>query len=253
MEFRLLGPVEVATKETVSGALEPKPRTLLALLMCNAGVSVSVGDITMSVWGEWAPASRQSVYVCVSQLRRMLGQVAGDAHIARQMLLRSAGGYALDVDRTAVDLFVVEDIVARGRSFARSGELEASVAAFSEALSLWRGTALGGTQGDWAAGKRTSLENFRLTVLEERIESQLAMGRSHELLDELTALVDGAPLRERLRGQLMIALGQVGRRVEALDRYHDGRRLLGRSGVGPGAALRAVYQRLLEMDPTASG
>ena len=58
------------------------------------------------------------------------------------------------------------------------------------------------------------------------------------------------PLRERLRGQLMLALYRSGRQADALDAYREGRAALREElGLEPGAALRELEQAILNQDP----
>ena len=62
------------------------------------------------------------------------------------------------------------------------------------------------------------LDELRMTALEERIDADLVLGRHAELVGELEALVARHPLRERLRGQLMLALYRSGRQAERAAR-----------------------------------
>ena len=88
-----------------------------------------------------------------------------------------------------------------------------------------------------------------MTILEDRIEADLALGEQVQLVSELTGLVTEYPLRERLRGQLMIALYLTGRQADALAVFHAGRRLLAEElGVDPGAALLDIHQAILTND-----
>lgn len=96
------------------------------------------------------------------------------------------------------------------------------------------------------ATESTRLEEQRLAVLEERIEADLALGCHGGLIAELTALVAEHRLRERLRGQLMVALYRAGRQAEALATYHEGRRALAEEfGLDPGPKLQELERRIL--------
>ena len=58
------------------------------------------------------------------------------------------------------------------------------------------------------------------------------------------------PLRERLHGQLMLALYRCGRQAEALEAYRRARAtLVEEIGVEPGAELRALQEAILAQDP----
>ncbi|MEV0678568.1 BTAD domain-containing putative transcriptional regulator [Actinosynnema sp. NPDC050436] len=242
MRFHVLGPVgaSVAGKAVPVGG--PKPRTLLALLAVHAGNVVPVERLIDAMWGEQPPdGTRAAVHTYVSTLRRACGQA--------ELISRQGGGYLLGVHLDKVDLHVFDRKVASGRKALADGALEEAAACFEEALAQWRGTALGGAQGPWAEGERARLEELRVAALEDRADANLAMGRGDALVAELSAAVAEHPLRERLRGHLMLALHQTGRQADALACYREGRELLrDELGVEPGPALRAVHDRVLRAD-----
>ena len=120
-----------------------------------------------------------------------------------------------------------------------------------EALALWRGPALVDFAYDgFAAAESGRLEDLRLAALEDRIDADLVLGRDAELVGEIEALLVAQPLRERLRGQLMLALYRSGRQADALDVYEDGRRVLVEElGLEPSPALRRLERQILDQDP----
>jgi class 3 adenylate cyclase len=120
------------------------------------------------------------------------------------------------------------------------------------ALSLWRGPALAEfTYQPFAQREITALEELRLVAIEERVEADLALGRHGQLVVELEALVAEHPFRERLRGQLMVALYRAGRQAEALAVYRDARQaLVEELGIEPGPGLRQLEQAILRQDPS---
>jgi DNA-binding SARP family transcriptional activator len=68
---------------------------------------------------------------------------------------------------------------------------------------------------------------------------------------ELSAWLAEMPLRELLRGQLMLALYRLGCRADALNIYRAGHRIMiAEVGLEPGPQLRSLHQRLLADDPT---
>jgi DNA-binding SARP family transcriptional activator len=119
------------------------------------------------------------------------------------------------------------------------------------ALALWRGPALADFAYDsFAQAEIARLEELRLSALEERIEADLALGRHAEVVAELGALVARHPLRERLRGQLMLALYRSDRQAEALDVYQCGRQALAEElGLEPSEALQRLERQILEREP----
>jgi len=226
MEFRLLGPLEVG--EGASFGIEAhKPRALLALLLLDANEIVPAERLIESLWDGTAPASAAKlVQTYVSQLRRELG---------RDRIVTKEPGYVISVLPDELDVERFERL---------------RVSSPREALGLWRGAPLSDFAYDsWAQPEIARLTEARLGALEDRIELDLAAGRHAELIPELEALVDGNPLRERLRGQLMLALYRCGRQAEALAVYRDGRRLLVEEfGIEPSAALQQLERAVLLQD-----
>ena len=95
------------------------------------------------------------------------------------------------------------------------------------ALALWRGPPLADLGFEsFAQSEIVRLQELRLAVVEDRVEAELEAGRHAELAGELETLAEEHPLRERLRAQLMLALYRAGRQAEALQIYHDTRRVL---------------------------
>ena len=122
---------------------------------------------------------------------------------------------------------------------------------YDQALTLWRGDALADValEGD-AQIAAARLDQERRLVGEERIDCALALGQHLQLIPELEHRVEEAPLRERSRAQLMLALYRAGRQTEALDRYREGRALLvEQAGVEPGPDLHQLERAILTHDP----
>ena len=245
MEFHVLGPVEVVVAGNAVGLGGPKPRTLLALLAVHAGHVVPLEQLIDAIWGEEPPEqARAAIYTYVSTLRRALA--GGDPDV----IARSGGGYRLAVDPDQVDLHTFLREVSAGRRAKAAGEPDRAVVHLRQALALWRGTALGGTQGMWAENERARLEELRVAALEDRVDVELETGEGESLIPELTSSAAEHPLRERLRAQLMLALHQSGRRADALACYQDGRKtLLAELGLEPGPVLLAAHERVLRDEP----
>ncbi len=238
LEFRILGPVEVwenGTEHAVRGA---KQRALLALLLLESGRVVSSDRLIDKLWGERPPPSAAaSLQNFVSQLRKILGT---------ETLKTAPPGYKLDISPDQLDVERFRRLV----EAARTKPPAESALELREALGLWRGPALADLLFEpFAEQESARLEELRLSVLEERIEAELGAGRHSEVVGELEALVREHPLRERLRGHLMLALYRSGRQVEALDVYHDARNLLiDELGLEPGAALQKLHTSILRQD-----
>jgi DNA-binding SARP family transcriptional activator/ABC-type transport system substrate-binding protein/streptogramin lyase len=244
MEFRLLGPVE-AVRDGRSLALGgAKPRALLSVLLIQANEVVSRDRLIEALWGDRPPGTADhSLDVQVSRLRKVFEP--------DDVLLTRSGGYVLEVDRERIDVHRFEHMLEEGRRANAAGDAAAALATLSAALGLWRGAALADLAYEsFAQTEIERLEELRLVAVEERIEAELALGQHDKLVPELEALTAKYPLRERLRGQLMLALYRSGRQAEALRVYTETRRrLVDELGIEPSQSLRDLEQAILRQDP----
>ncbi len=244
MEYRVLGPLEVRDGAEPIPLAGAKQRVLLALLLINANHVVSRDRLVEELWGGEPPETAvQSVQVYVSRLRKLLPP---------ETLLTRAPGYLLEVEPDALDLQRFERLLGEGRKALAQGNAEAASELLHEALALWRGPALAEFVFEpFAQSEIGRLEDLRLAAVEERIESDLALGRHADLIGELEALVSENPYRERLRGQLMLALYRSGRQAEALEAYQAARRaLVDELGIEPSAELQHLEKQILTHDKT---
>jgi DNA-binding SARP family transcriptional activator/ABC-type transport system substrate-binding protein/DNA-binding beta-propeller fold protein YncE len=247
MEFRLLGPLEVEVEGRPLVLGSAKQRALLALLVLHPNEVVSRDRLIDELWGERPPASAQhSLEVYVSRLRKTLGPNSDG-----RVLVAQAGGYVLRLSPDQIDVTRFDRLLEEGRRALAAGNYEHAAAGLAEALALWRGPALGDLAYEPFA--RAPIERFeeqRVAALEDRIEADLALGRHASLIAELEALSASHPLRERLRGQLMLALYRSGRQSEALEAYRETRQhLMNELGIDPNPALRQLEQAILRQDP----
>src|SRR4051794_24614559 len=244
MQFRILGPLEVAG----DGLQVPLPgaslRALLALLLLHANEVVSSDRLLDDLWGEEPPGSGiTALQVRVSQLRKAFGRGA-------DRLETKAPGYLLRVGPEELDL----DRFTRLLGDAEGADPAVAAARLREALALWRGPPLADLAYEpFAQAPIARLEELRLAALELRIEADLALGCHAELVSELQALAAEHPLQERVRGQLMLALYRSGRQAEALEAYRAARRtLLDGLGIEPSTALRDLERGILQHHPDLS-
>ena len=239
-EFRLLGPFEVLAEGRALELTRRKQRSLLALLLLHAGEVVSTDRLVEDLWaGEPPKAAVGSLQNLVSDLRKILG---------RETVITREPGYLLDVDPDRVDLHRFERLVAQAAD-AEDPERRASL--LREGLALWRGPPLADLAYEpFAQVEVARLEELRTAARESLIEAELALGRHSNLVGELEALVAEHPLRERLRGQLMLALYRSGRQAEALDAYRRAREtLVEELGIEPSSELQQLEQAILRHDP----
>jgi DNA-binding SARP family transcriptional activator len=243
VEFRLLGPLEVlhdGAEVPVRGA---RQRELLTLLLLHAGQVVSSDRLMDALWGESQPAAgATALRVRVSQLRKALGPAGG-------RLVTRAPGYALRVEGGELDLQRFERALDRAAA-ALPDDPAAAVEHAETALSLWRGAPLADiAYSSYAQAAIARLEELRAAALELRIEAELALGHHAQVVGEAQQLVAEHPLRERMWGQLMLALYRDGRQADALAAYRAAReRLVEEIGIEPGPALRALESAILAQD-----
>lgn len=229
MEFRLLGPVEVA----VGGSLVPlggaKPQTLLAALLLEYGRVVPLSRLIDVIWPDDPPeTAKAAIQTYVKTLRQSLARYG-----ASDVIVTRAPGYLAQISDDSLDVEAFTRLVAQTHRASTPREISDGLSA---ALALWRGPALAGLDGSLLAGEAARLEQLRLTAIEERIAADLALGRHGQLVAELAALVGRHPANERLRGQYMTALYRLGRQSEALATFRSGRdALVDELGVEPGA------------------
>ncbi len=226
-----------------------KQKALLALLLLNSREVVSSDRLIDELWGESPPSDAQTALQAhVSRLRKLLEP---DHSGGPELLVTRTPGYVLLIENDQLDLRRFEALVAEGRRLLEQGEAERAAEPVREGLGLWRGRPLADLENEpFAVLVSRELDDAWLGALETRVEIDLALGRHTELVPELDTLVRRHPLRERLRAQLMLALYRSGRQAEALDRYDEGRRMLGEEvGLEPGNRLRELQAGILAQDP----
>jgi DNA-binding SARP family transcriptional activator/tetratricopeptide (TPR) repeat protein len=245
--FGILGPLEVRRGGTLLRVGGPRQRALLAVLLCHANRVVSRDQLLEELLGDQPPGSAERMLrVQVSRLRTALAGGGGPPRV-----LARPPGYLLRVEPGELDLEVFEQRVAAGRDALGRGDPGRAAALLGAAESLWRGRPLADLEFEpFARFEIQRLAELRLLAAEDRVEAELALGQHGALCPELGRLVAEHPLRERLRGQLMLALYRSGRQAEALDTYRAGRLLLVEElGVEPGPVLRQVHEQVLAADP----
>jgi predicted ATPase/DNA-binding SARP family transcriptional activator len=241
LEVRLLGPFEVEVggeRVDVPGA---KRQALVACLALRAGRVVSTDTLVEALWGSDLPAvPRNAVQHHVTRLRRALGEEA---------IRLAADGYALD--EAVVDAIQFEELLAAARRALRAGDARGAEDTVAEALALWRGPALLGLpQSSWTMAEAARLDSLQLDALEEHFEAALALGEHAYLVPDIRAALEKSPFRERLWGQLMLALYRGGRQADALEAFQEARVvLLEELALEPGPELRRLQDAILAHDP----
>ncbi len=241
MEFRILGPLEVLDGDRAVELGGQRQRSLLALLLLHANQVVSASRLIEELWPEEASDSHAgALQASVSRLRKSLGSGA-------ELLVTLPTGYVIKLAPEQLDLDRFERLVQE----ADDAEPQEAAERLREALALWRGPALADFAYEpFAQAAIGRLEEVHLLAVEMRIDADLALGRHAALVAELDALAAEHPLRERLRGQLMLALYRSGRQAEALAAYQTARRVLvDELGIEPSATLQELERAILRQDP----
>ncbi|MFC8277830.1 BTAD domain-containing putative transcriptional regulator [Streptomyces sp. NPDC057271] len=242
LRFSVLGPVRAWRDGAALPSGSPQQRALLAALLLRDGRTATAGELIDAIWGEESPSQAlAAVRTYASRLRKVLDT---------GVLVSESGGYAIrTADAGALDLNVAQELAAEADKLRGAGDRAAARSLLNKALGLWDGEALASVPGPYAETQRVRLEEWRLQLLETRLDMDLEAGAHAETVSELTALTAAHPLRERLRELLMLALYRSGRQAEALAVYADTRRLLADElGVDPNPELARLQQRILQAD-----
>ncbi|MER6199599.1 BTAD domain-containing putative transcriptional regulator [Streptomyces sp. NPDC001586] len=242
--FHVLGSLEGWDGEVrlrLGGAIQER---VLCMLLLEAGRVVPVARLVEATWEKDPPVTAaHQVRKAVADLRRRIP--AGNEVIATD-----GPGYRVVVTDDQVDLLEFDALTRAAGQAVREGRQSEAAETLRAALALWRGSVLSGAGGPVIEAAATALEERRLAAAEQRFELCLALGESGELISALRALITQHPLRETLRGQLMLALYRSGRQAEALKEYGEVRELLvDELGIDPGPRLARLYEAILRDSP----
>ncbi|QKW07166.1 tetratricopeptide repeat protein [Streptomyces sp. NA04227] len=241
--FNVLGPVRAWRGDEPLPTGSPQQRALLAALLLREGRTATASELIDALWGDDPPSQAlAAVRTYASRLRKVLSS---------DVLVSEAGGYAIRFALDQLDLSVAESLRTEADKARAAGDLGHARALVGKALGMWDGEPLANVPGPFAETQRTRLEEWRLQLLESRLDMDLEHGAHAETVAELTALTAAHPLRERLRELLMLALYRSARQAEALAVYADTRRMLAEElGVDPSQELKELQQRILQADPS---
>ncbi|MER5431208.1 BTAD domain-containing putative transcriptional regulator [Streptomyces sp. NPDC002588] len=244
--FRVLGPLEVSGKLGPINVAPGRQEAVLGALVLQLNRVVETTYLVDVIWAHDPPkTARTQVQICISRLRKALSDGGADATIETR-----AHGYILRAPEDTTDIGHFRRLATEAHDLARAGLKVRAVDTLSAAAGLWRGRCLAGVPSEILAGAAAQLDEKRLEAVESCMRLELELGRHDHLVGKLQQLVANHPLRERLRGHLMVALYRSGRQAEALDAYHQGRALLTEElGLDPGRELRDLAQAILTHDP----
>jgi DNA-binding SARP family transcriptional activator len=243
LSLRLLGRLEVV-RDGQPVRLVGKPAALLVALLIRRNEVVPADRLLDELWDEPPPKSaRKLLQAYISQVRKAVGA---------ERVQTFGSGYSINVAEDELDLARFERLLRDGQRALDGGGRDRALALLDEALELWRGAPLADLRDEpFAQTMAERLDGLYVHALEMRFDVLLARGDAHGLVPELEGLADRHPLRERLRGQLMLALYRSGRQADALARYRAGRETLVRTlGIEPSPSLRRLHEAILRQDPS---
>lgn len=249
MRLQLLGPVRGWIGQRPINLGVRKQRFVLAVLAMEVNTLVPTSRLVDLIWPDDPPASaRAMIHTYISGLRAVLGNTNSAGVVG---LLRQSAGYELRCDPVLVDAHRFLDLTAKART---GSDDEQRVALLDEALGLWQGPALSGVTSDELRSRLCDhLDQARLTAAEERVEAMLRLGRHDGLVDQLTVLAAEQPNRQRLTGQLMVALYRTGRTADALHVYEKARHWLADElGIDPDTELQQLHTTILRGEPAGA-
>jgi DNA-binding SARP family transcriptional activator len=245
VKFKILGPLEIAVGSERLDLGGSRQQIVVATLLINANRVVSTERLLEAIYGEDPPpTSRSQAQISISSLRRLFA-----SHSPQAVISTHPHGYVIQVDSGRLDAQQFEDLVAAARAARTANHLDQAVASYRDGLRLWRGPALDGIDSQLLRTAASRLDEQRIATNEDRLDLELELGRHHELVGELTELAEEFPLREHLRGQLMLALYRCDRTAEALKVYRQARRtMIDELGIEPGERLQQLEHSILVSD-----
>jgi DNA-binding SARP family transcriptional activator len=246
IRISILGPCELVSPRGVVRFTARRQQIVLATLVWHANRVVPIDALIDALWGSTPPdTARSQVHISVSHIRQRLAR-----HDLHHVVETAPPGYLARIGEHELDLHVFDELVAKGRMLIAARRLDEANTCFAEALRLWRGDPFVGVDSDRVRSIVAQISERRIGISEEYFELRLKLGHGAEVITDLMALVEEYPFRERLRAQLMVALCQTGRHVEALSAYRTTRMLFVRElGMEPGRELRELERDILSGEP----
>ncbi len=249
LEIRVLGPLELAWDGRIADIGGVKARALVARLLIDRGLVVSVDRLVDSLWGTHDGAGAEiALRSTISRVRKRLR----DAGAPENLIVTRAPGYLLDVPAQVTDAHRFEELVGEGRQHLARHRPREGACRLAESLEIWRGPAYSEVRDEpFARAEARRLEELRLAATESRIDAELTVGRHQGLIGELATLTSAHPMRERLWSQRMLALYRSGRQAEALRVFQDLRTILvAELGIDPGHDVAWLEHAILTQDPS---
>ncbi|MET8143917.1 BTAD domain-containing putative transcriptional regulator [Sphaerisporangium sp. NPDC005288] len=245
VRFAVLGPVLAWRGDEEMALGPPKQREVLSVLLARAGRPTGLAEIVDILWRHDPPESAVNVVQRhIGALRRLLEPGLPRRAVGR-WLVRSGGGYRLDLDERSLDLLRFRALTGRARA---ASDDETAASLLTEALDLWRGPAADGVSEEVRVHPLFSaLDQEYLEVLKEAADTALRTGSVARLVPRLQQAAEANPLDEPLHTRLLLVLAATGHRAGALEVYRAMYTRLDEAlGISPGPGLRAAHERVLQ-------
>ncbi|MGW7531787.1 BTAD domain-containing putative transcriptional regulator [Amycolatopsis sp. NPDC054798] len=241
MEFLVLGPLEVRLSGQSVGIPGARQQKLLALLLLAANRLVPVERLVEELWDEPPQSARQQIHNAIGSLRRQLTTSPPDVRLESD-----GSGYRLAIPISSLDMHQFNSHLQLARQAELKGRPREAIELFQASLELWRGSAFSGLHANAIDTAATNLEEQRMSAIEDLMALRLKLGQARSIVGELRQLVTDNPLRESLRGHLMLALHACSRQADALAVYEEGRKILADElGIDPTPHIRQLHSSIL--------
>lgn len=248
MEFTILGQtsLQVGTTRVDLGA--KKQRALLALLLLQVKRPVSVETIVQALWpGKAHDGVRSNLQSLMSRVRGALARAGVEYRVTHE-----GETYRLDLDQNLIDYHRFLRMVESGRAASAIENHSEAKRILTQAIGLWRGVPLADIHGEWAAKRRSAMENVDLLhAYHALLQAKIHLHEYAEVMRDLVPLLEQHPHDDTLARIRMTALDGMGDRHGATAFYIQfRRRLADEFGIEPSAELDRLYHRLLAQPAT---
>ena len=237
LRIRLLGELDLRLDASPLPSLESaRAESLLAYLLLRRDEPQPRKRLAFLLWPDSTEQqARTNLRHVLHNLRRALPELDRFLEVnARTLQWRPVGPFWLDVT-------AFQAALARA-----DGEADGSVPALLEAVELYQGDLLEGSQDDWLLPEREGLRRRFVQAMESLVALLGARGDHAEAIVHAERLLRHDPLHEPTYRSLMALHDARGDRARALHVYHACAAVLERElGVEPSAPTRQLYENLL--------
>jgi DNA-binding SARP family transcriptional activator len=233
----LLGPLAVAVAPRRGRGLRGATRELLCYLALRPGGAYR-DQIIDALWPDQTPEhARNRLWRAAADARAQLGETS---------LNRNGEHYVLNRSEVTVDVDRLEQLLAE---LSRREETKAQLPLLEQALALFSGEPLAGSDYPWAENEQRRLQAIRLDLFERTAHTLLANGDPAGALSRAEEALSSEPYNEKLARLAMQAEAALGLRKAVVHRYERLSEILEEQlGLQPHVETRRLYRQLLGQD-----